>query len=100
MTDALTHEPGSRHNADTGVTPKYNKITRVPDRFTLACRYYLIKHIRNILLAAGLLGVAELRGVLTRQQTLVSDQCHALVGHLVPFKVNLVVRTTCKRKTF
>ena len=62
--------------------------------------FYLIKHIRHVLLAAGLLGVAELRGVLAGQQALISDQRHALIGHLVPFKVHLVVGATCKRETF
>lgn len=61
---------------------------------------YLIEHIRHILLAAGLLGIAELRGVLARQQALITDQRHALIGHLVPFKMDLVVGTTCKRETF
>lgn len=60
--------------------------------------YVLVEHVRNILLTAGLLGIAELRGILTRQETLISDQCHALIGYLVSFKMNLVVWTTCKRK--
>lgn len=28
--------------------------------------YVLVKHVRNILFTAGLLGIAELRGILTR----------------------------------
>lgn len=59
---------------------------------------YLIKHIRHVLLAAGLLDVAELRGVLARQQALVPDQRHALIRHLVALKVDLVVGTTCKER--
>lgn len=62
--------------------------------------FYLVKHIGHVLLAAGLLGVAELGGVLARQQALVTDQRHALIGHLVPFEVDLVVGTPCKRQTF
>lgn len=61
---------------------------------------YLIEHVGHVLLAAGLLGVAELGGVLAGKEALVADQRHALIGHLVPFKVDLVVGTTCERETF
>lgn len=59
---------------------------------------YLIEHIRHILLAAGLLCVAQLRCISAGQQTLIPNQRHALVGDLVPLEVNLVVGTTCKRR--
>lgn len=91
--------------------PECTKISNVQDRsastllsihFSLLVpsHFYLIKHIRHVLLAAGLLGIAELRGILAGQQAFISDQGHALIGHLVPFKVDLVVGATCKRKTF
>lgn len=59
---------------------------------------YLVKHIRHVLLAAGLLGVAELRGVLAGQQALVPDQRHALIRHLVALEVHLVVGASCARE--
>ena len=91
--------------------PECTKLSNVQDRsastllsihlsLLAPSRFYLIKHIRHVLLAAGLLGVAQLGGILARQQALISDQRHALIGHLVPFKVDLVVGATCKRKTF
>lgn len=71
----------------------------------LACRGtrqalgpHLVEDIRHVLLAAGLLGVAQLGRVPARQQALVPHQGHALVRHLVALKVHLVVRTTCRRR--
>lgn len=58
---------------------------------------HLVEDIRHVLLAAGLLGIAQLRRVPARQQALVPHQGHALVRNLVPLKVHLVVRTTCRR---
>ena len=91
--------------------PECTKISSIQDRsastllsihlsLLVPSHFYLIKHIRHVLLAAGLLGIAELRGILAGQQAFISDQRHALIGHLVPFKVDLVVGATCKRKTF
>ena len=53
--------------------------------------YALVKHIRHVLVAAGLLGIAKLRGIFAWQQALLPDQQHALIGHLVPFKMDLIV---------
>lgn len=61
---------------------------------------HLVEDIRHVLLAAGLLGVAQLGRVPAGQQALVPHQGHALVGHLVPLKVHLVVRTTCRRRAW
>lgn len=63
-----------------------------------ACSPHLVEHVRHVLLTAGLLGVAQLRCVSAGQQTLVSDQRHALVRDLVPLEVDLVVGTTWKRR--
>lgn len=59
---------------------------------------HLVEHVRHVLLTAGLLGVAQLWCVSAGQQTLVPDQCHALVRDLVPLEVDLVVGTTWKRR--
>lgn len=56
---------------------------------------HLVEDVWYVLLRAGLLGIAELGSVFAGQQTLVSHQSHALIGHLVTFKVDLIIWTTC-----
>lgn len=58
---------------------------------------HLVEDVGHVLLAAGLLGVAQLRRVPARQQTLVPNQRHALIRDLVALEVDLVVGTTWKR---
>lgn len=84
------HQPGPRPASIHTVLRPLEASAR------LCC--YLIKHIGHVLLAAGLLGVAELGGVLAGQQALVPDQRHALVGHLVALEVHLVVGAACERE--
>lgn len=58
---------------------------------------HLVEDVRYVLLGARLLRVAQLGGVFAGQETLVSHESHALIGHLISFKVHLVVWTTCTR---
>lgn len=59
---------------------------------------YLVEDVWHVLLRAGLLSVAQLGSVFAGQQALVSHQGHALIGHLVSFKVNLIIWTTCTQE--
>lgn len=53
----------------------------------------LEEDVRDVLLGAGLFSVAQLWSVFAGQEALVSHQSHALVRHLVPFKMHLVIRS-------
>lgn len=56
---------------------------------------HLVEDVWYVLLRARLFSVAQLGSVFAGQQALVSHQSHALIGHLVSFKVHLVVWTAC-----
>lgn len=56
---------------------------------------HLVEHIRNILFIWRLLDITKLWGILSWDKTVIPDQCHTNIGHLIPLKMYLTSLISC-----